>query len=57
MYRDERSKYAKHAEKAKNEPNKYASIILDGMDQHKTCLPHFLVYSKVSLKLEQCELN
>ncbi|WAR32001.1 OGG1-like protein [Mya arenaria] len=36
----ERSKYYKHIRKAKSQPDQYLSIILDGMDQEKTRLPH-----------------
>ena len=37
----ERRKYYKHCRKARQESDKYMSIILDGMDQAKTNLPHF----------------
>ena len=37
----ERRKYYKHCRKARQEPDKHMSIILDGMDQAKTNLPHF----------------
>ena len=33
-------------EKARQEPQKYLSIIVDGMDQNKTDLPHFTRKSK-----------
>jgi len=42
----ERKKYYKHKHKAKENPSKYCSLILDGMDQHKTCIPHVLIDSK-----------
>jgi hypothetical protein len=35
----ERRVYYKHKDKARNFPSKYLSIIADGMDQKKTCLP------------------
>ena len=42
----ERRKYYKHAMKARTSKNKYLSLIIDGMDQGKTFLPHFLTTSK-----------
>lgn len=42
----ERHKYFKHQEKAKVFPNRYLSLIIDGMDQSKTSLPHFAQASK-----------
>ena len=48
MFRLQRDKYAKHASKAKNQPSKYLSIILDGMDQNKTAIPHFSRHSKTT---------
>ncbi|XP_053382926.1 uncharacterized protein LOC123562861 [Mercenaria mercenaria] len=41
----ERRKYYKHSMKGRTEPGKYLSIILDGMDQKKTELPHYLYLS------------
>ena len=39
----ERQKYYKHAQKAKmTKQQKYMSMIIDGMDQSKTALPHFV---------------
>uniref|UniRef100_A0A8W8MH47 DUF7869 domain-containing protein n=1 Tax=Magallana gigas TaxID=29159 RepID=A0A8W8MH47_MAGGI len=39
----ERQKYYKHQQKAKSYPNRYLSLfIIDGMDQSKTQLPHFV---------------
>ena len=35
----ERRKYYKHILKAKTHPEKYISMIIDGMDQHTTLLP------------------
>ncbi len=29
-----------HREKARSEPSKYLSVIIDGMDQNKTNVPH-----------------
>lgn len=40
--RDEREKYAKHRHKAEKYPSKYLSLIIDGMDQEKTNIPHIL---------------
>lgn len=38
-YSTERSKYYKHREKARNNPDKYVCVIIDGMDQAKTNIP------------------
>ena len=40
-FRQERARYYLNREKARQEPQKYLSIIIDGMDQNKTDLPHF----------------
>ena len=40
--RNEREKYAKHRHKAEKYPSKYMSIIIDGMDQDKTNIPHLI---------------
>ena len=40
--RDEREKYAKHKRKSKKYPSKYLSLIIDGMDQDKTDIPHII---------------
>ena len=40
--RTEREKYAKHRNKAQKYPGKYTSVIIDGMDQEKTALPHII---------------
>ena len=37
----ERSKAMRHNQKAHQSLEKYMCIIIDGMDQNKTCLPHF----------------
>ena len=37
--RRERESYYKHRDKAKTNPNKYASFIVDGMDQSTCKLP------------------
>ena len=41
-FRTEREKYAKHRNKAQKYPSQYVSIIVDGMDQEKTDLPHII---------------
>ena len=46
LYRKEREKYAKHRQKADKNPNEYMSIIIDGMDQDKTDIPHILTNPK-----------
>jgi len=38
---EERLKYAEHQMKARLYPEKYACVVIDGMDQAKLCLPHF----------------
>jgi hypothetical protein len=38
-YRKERGVYYNHRHKARNNPNKYLTIIIDGMDQSKTSVP------------------
>lgn len=47
FFRGERKKYYKHQKKAEKRPDKYMSIIIDGMDQAKTHLPHWIQASKV----------
>ncbi|CAC5414125.1 Fibrinogen-like protein A,Ryncolin-4,Fibrinogen C domain-containing protein 1-A,Ficolin-1-A,Ficolin-2,Ficolin-1,Fibrinogen C domain-containing protein 1-B,Fibrinogen C domain-containing protein 1 [Mytilus coruscus] len=44
----ERRKYYKHAHKARQHPDKYMSIIIDGMDQSKTEIPNFLYLSSLT---------
>ena len=44
--RNEREKYAKHRHKAEKYPSKYMSIIIDGMDQDKTNIPHLISIPK-----------
>ncbi|XP_078586053.1 uncharacterized protein LOC144877086 [Branchiostoma floridae x Branchiostoma japonicum] len=39
--KNERAKYYKHIKKAQEKPQRYTSIILDGMDQKKTAIPHY----------------
>ena len=41
-FSQERQKYYKHAENSRRHPHKYACIIIDGMDQNKTNIPHFV---------------
>ena len=43
----ERRKYYKHVEKARRNPEQYMSVIIDGMDQSKTFVPHFVRVSKL----------
>lgn len=42
----ERAKLAKHRKKAYDEPEKYLGLVIDGMDQKKTELPHFVGFQK-----------
>lgn len=46
-FRSEREKYAKHRRKSEKYPAKYLSIIIDGMDQDKTDIPHIIINPKV----------
>ena len=48
LYRREREKYDKHIKKAKRHPDQYLSVIIDGMDQKVTSLPHFIQESKTT---------
>ncbi|GBG93155.1 hypothetical protein CBR_g59742 [Chara braunii] len=41
MQEAERSRLYKHCHKASNESGEYVCLIIDGMDQSKTLLPHF----------------
>ena len=49
--RAERRKYYIHREKARSEPHKYVTIIIDGMDQSKTNIPHLLHTTKSTQNL------
>ena len=49
IFRAERNKYYKHRSKAKANPDKYMSVIIDGMDQGKHNLPHIATTTKVTL--------
>ena len=51
--RTQREKYYKHRKKALDDPNKYLSIIMDGMDQKKTHLPVLQWYTKDKSPLQQ----
>ena len=45
----ERQAYYARRNLARTEPRKYLSLIIDGMDQAKTSLPHFIgKYPKIS---------
>ena len=53
--RSEREKYSKHRHKSEKYPAKYISVIVDGMDQNKTDIPHIISNPKAmagSYKLE-----
>ena len=49
--RAERHKYYHHREKARSEPLRYATVIIDGMDQSKTNLPHLTQNTKSTQNL------
>lgn len=44
-----KEKYCKHQKKAEQHPDKYWSLIIDGMDQSKTHLSHWIQKSKVRI--------
>lgn len=46
LYSVQRQKHYKHRTKAKSNPKKYSTIIIDGMDQPKLLLPQFCYNSK-----------
>ncbi|XP_060595320.1 uncharacterized protein LOC132749532 [Ruditapes philippinarum] len=50
-----RAKYYKHIKKARENPQTYVSVIIDNMDQAKTRLPNFAVYSKVDAQLNKMQ--
>ena len=43
---NERKKLYKHRKKCYDAPHKYMGLIIDGMDQKKTLLPHFVCVPK-----------
>ena len=47
MYRKECEKYAKHRRKNEKYSSMYLSLIIDGMDQEKTNIPHIISNPKV----------
>ena len=49
--RSERKKYHSHREKSRASPDKYLTIIVDGMDQSKTNLPNTKLISKSTSSL------
>ena len=49
--RRERQKYYHHREKSRSEPEKYLTIIVDGMDQNKTNVPHINQQTKSTQNL------
>ena len=50
-FRIERKKYHHHREKARSEPEKFMTIIVDGMDQQKTNFPNTTTISKSASNL------
>jgi hypothetical protein len=51
FYRIERKAYYTNRELSRLEPNKHLCIIIDGMDQQKTCLPFMVPESKTTQTL------
>lgn len=50
-FRIERSKYHHHREKSRSNPDKFMTIIIDGMDQSKSNLPNTATISKSTSSL------
>ena len=53
IYREERKKYYLHREKSRSTPEKYITIIIDGMDQNKTNIPSLLRQAKSMQNLQR----
>ena len=53
VHRQERKKYYSHREKARANPDKYITLIIDGMDQSKTNLPKLTKTPKAVQGLQQ----
>ena len=51
FFRGERKKYYNHRQKARANPHSYVAIIIDGMDQNKTNIPHLIHSTKSSHNL------
>ena len=51
--REQRENYWKHREKARRNPNKYMSLIVDAMDHSKLVIPKFMKKSKETTNLER----
>lgn len=56
-FSSERKKYYKHQKKAEDRPDKYLSVIIDGMDQSKTHLPHWIQTTKVRHAMESLDIG
>lgn len=52
-FRQEQNCYYAHREKARSDPEKYLTIILDGMDQNKTNLPYLVRLPKSLQNLQR----
>ncbi|XP_035657687.1 uncharacterized protein LOC118403209 isoform X2 [Branchiostoma floridae] len=50
-YKGARQKYYKHNQKAIDSPDKYISLMMDGMDQKSTRVPHFGKGTKDTIKV------
>ena len=57
MNRQERKKYSLHRQKARSNPDKYVTIIIDGMDQSKTNLPCLCKESKSSQPIQRLKTH
>ena len=51
LLRTERKEYYAHREIARSDPSNYLSIIIDGMDQQKTCIPYMVPEAKTTQHL------
>ena len=55
--RTEREKYAKHRHKSEKNPSKYLSVIIDGVDQGKTDIPHIISKPKLMAGAATLEMH
>ena len=57
IFRKERMDYYRKREEASKKPTEALSIIIDGMDQSKTNLPHFKGWTRPKVCDMQCILK
>ena len=51
-FREERQDYYRKKAQAKMKPNEFLSLIVDGMDQSKTNIPHFKGWTRPKVKIK-----